>query len=98
VRAAAAVHIATGRFEQALDLLARRPHSSDPDRTGDFLILHALFASAVSGAGPGATPNGRTRFDELATTYVDAAGPHSALVTAWQRALTSRTSQPGAPR
>jgi len=87
-RGLAATYIATARYADALALLEPRAAESAPDPETDFLVLHALYASHVSGHAPGNTPSGRARFAVAARAYTDAGGRHGDLVRAWLDVVT----------
>ena len=87
-RGLAATYIATARYADALALLEPRAPGSAADPDTDFLVLHALYASHVSGHAPGNTPAGRERFAAAARAYIGAGGRHAELAQAWLDVVT----------
>lgn len=75
------------RHDEALRTLEPYLQSSPDDLEAQWLAIHALFASLVSGTGPGATPAGRARLIDLATHYANANGPHATLARDWANAV-----------
>ncbi len=86
---AAAADIAAGRYESAAGLLRPLLSSNPDDGDTQFLLLHALFGSAVKSASPGATPEAQAEWQEIAAQYVAAGGRHRAVVEEWRAYLTS---------
>jgi tetratricopeptide (TPR) repeat protein len=91
---AAAADIAAGRYESAADLLRPLLSTNPDDGDTQFLLLHALFGSAVKGAGPGAAPEAQAEWREMAAKYVAAGGRHRAVVEEWLAYLTSSSASP----
>jgi hypothetical protein len=98
-RQLAAVHIATSRYADAVQLLDAHLRQDTSDVEAQWVALHALFAGFVAGSAPGATDTGRARIAELAAAYIAANGPHAALARDWAQAVASAAStRPPAPR
>jgi hypothetical protein len=78
-----------GRDDAAAGLL--RPLLSFAADDGDtqFLLLHALFASAVKSGSPVGTPQPPAEWLEIAEKYVAGGGRHKAVVEEWRAYLTS---------
>lgn len=72
-----------GEEAAALDVLDALPAGALDPMQVRFLRLRALFASFAHGRGPGATADGRRRFEQEAAAYIDAGGPHAALARDW---------------
>ena len=83
VRGLAAAHVAAGRSADAITVLDanRIDASADPDT--HYLMLKALFTSAMSKSGPGAEPSGIERFTRLAQAYIAGKGAHADVVAEW---------------
>ena len=73
----AATRIAVHREREAIDLLGQLLSKDDGDLEARWLLVRALFAELVRGSGE------RARFTAEAQRYVDAGGPHAALVREW---------------
>lgn len=89
-RRLAAVHLAAGRYREALTVLDAQPPGRGADVETDFLRLYALFALATR---PPATAADRERFRESGARYVAGAGRHAALVSAWLDVVPAGTAQ-----
>lgn len=91
---AAAADITGGRFEGAVETLSSVVEAAPDDAESQWLLLHALFASAVKEERPGATPEGRARFLDLARAYIDGGGRHRAVAEEWRDYLISSWASP----
>jgi hypothetical protein len=88
----AASDIAAERYDSAIEVL-RAVLSARPDDTdAQWLMVHALFASALKGQGAGTTAQGKAEWQELAARYVAAGGRHRAIVDEWRAYLTSSSA------
>jgi len=93
LRSFAGASIAAGRYAEAVQTLDAHPAAA-ADLDIAFLVLHALYGGFVGNAAPGNSPAGLARLRTLGREYVDAGGPHAALVTEW---LTVVSGQPAGP-
>jgi tetratricopeptide (TPR) repeat protein len=89
---AAAADITGGRYESAAALLRPALATNPDDSNTPWLMLHALFASAIKGERPGATPEGQAEWRDLAARYVAAGGQHRAVVDEWGAYLISSSA------
>ncbi len=90
-RGLAATHIATARYTEALAVLDALPAPAPADAGETFLVLHALYASIVTGQPPGNSAAGRARFSGTARAYAESGGPHADLVRAWLSVVAAAT-------
>lgn len=95
VRVAAAADIAARRFAEAVDGLTSHLAFVPADADAQWLLIHAIFASFVTGDGPGTTADGRARFGEAVERYVAAGGRHRALAEEWRAFLTASGTPTG---
>lgn len=77
----AATHVASGRYADAVALLATVSDTAADESA--FLRLHALYALLVNARPGDDATTTRARFAALARPYVEAAGPNHALVAEW---------------
>ena len=56
-----------------------RLQSAPEDGESQWLLVHALFASAVKGEGPGATPEGRAQLQDRSRRYIDGGGRYATV-------------------
>lgn len=91
---AAAADIAAGRYDRAVQLLSARLQAAAEDPESRWLLIHALFSSAVAGQGPGVLPDGRTRLLEEIERYLEDGGRHDSLVREWRSWITSSSAVP----
>jgi tetratricopeptide (TPR) repeat protein len=91
---AAAAAIAAGRYDEAIELLTARLQSAPDDADSQWLLVHALFASAVNPKGSGSTPEGRARLQDAITRYIDGGGRYAAVAREWRAYLTSSSASP----
>jgi hypothetical protein len=90
IRVAAAADIAAGRYEQGVTVLT--PALSAPGETDDeteWLLIHALFASAAREQAPGATPDGRKTLIDRLRAYSAGGGRNRQVADEWLAWLTS---------
>lgn len=73
----AATRIAVQREREAVRVLEALLTGSPGDLEGRWLLVHALYAEVVRGAG------NRDHFNAEAQRYIDAGGPHAALARDW---------------
>jgi len=73
----AATRIAVQREREAIEVLDALLAGSPGDLDGRWLLVRALYAEVVRGAG------NRDRFTAEAQRYIDADGPHAALARDW---------------
>lgn len=73
----ASTRIAVQREREAVDVLEKLLARNADDIEARWLLVRALYAELVRGAGD------RARFTTSAQRYVDAGGPHAALVRDW---------------
>jgi hypothetical protein len=91
---AASADIAAGRFEAADQLLTKQLLVTPDDGESQWLLVHALFASAIRREGPGASTEGRARLVQVINRYLEGGGRYSIVAQEW---LTYLTSSSGAP-
>jgi hypothetical protein len=86
-RQLARARLIRGEHAEAFDLLDRHLQRTPDDVDAHWLALHALYASFVAGAEPGAGAAGRRRIGELAERYAALQGRHAALARDWANAI-----------
>lgn len=82
VRGLAGASIAAARYLEAVQVLDSHPLAPG-DLDTRFLVVHALYGAFVSNTAPANSPSGLARLRTLGREYVDAGGPHAALVAEW---------------
>ncbi len=91
-RGLAATYIATARYGEALALLDAQPPAAALDQEREFLVLHALYASHVTGPASGRTAATRDRFTAAGRAYAAGGGRHADLVRAWLDVVSADTT------
>ena len=81
-RLAAATHIATGRYADAITLLDSYLSAHVNDADAQWLRLHAMFGEVVNGGN-------KDRFVDAARVYVDSKGAHAELAGEWLRIVST---------
>ena len=93
-RQAAAAFIAADRRAEALQALDNVLAAEPGDLDAQWLALHALFSGFVAGTAPGAEAPDRARLVAIATRYIAARGPYSALARDWALAVDGAARLP----
>ena len=74
--------------------MTSRLATSPEDGETQWLLVHALFASAVKGEGPAGTPEGRAQLLDLIGRYIDGGGRYVTVALEWRTWLTSSSAAP----